>query len=223
MDTMFYVAQADIFISTMNSDGPGDEDVNTKSGRQTRVQVKTTTPIPANSGQEIQVFIDYSVEEVHKDNTHLTGRAIARIQLESGLTFNRFGDGFKDATYNESIGGEIHTWKDISSASGIVGSVLQWCSIKIDGKGDDANGNVGLKGHLSVPLWVNVVEANPANRGEVVSGSGQSAPLSFERARTSSNAAARALAEQASAKGVAKISVVQAASKFAKASHATPA
>jgi hypothetical protein len=216
MDTMFYFAQADIFIDTMNSDGPGDEDVNTQSGRQTRVKIKTTTPAPAASGQEIQVFVDYSVEEVRKDNTHLSGRIIATIQLESGLTFNRFGDGFKDATYSESIGGEQHNWMDISSASGIVGSVLQWCSIKIDGRGDDTNGNTGLKGHLSVPLWVNVVDANPANRGQVTHSSTQTLPLTFEKALVSTNAAARALAEHGSSVGVAKILTSQAPSPFAK-------
>jgi hypothetical protein len=217
MTTMFYFAQADIFIDTMNSDGPGDEDVNTKSGRQTRVKVKTTTPIPAANGQEIQVYIDYAVEEVHKDYTHLSGRAIARIQLESGLTFSKFGDGFKDASYSETIGGEKHNWIDISSASGIVGSVLQWCSIKIDGNGDDANGNTQLKAHLSVPLWVNVVNPNPASRGEVSTTSHQTFPLSMKEALTFGSEGARSIAEQASGKGVMKVSVSRAPSSFAKA------
>ncbi|WP_113452334.1 hypothetical protein [Rhizobium sp. SYY.PMSO] len=218
MKTMFYFAQADIFIDTMYSDGPGDEDVNTKSGRQTRVKVKTATPAPAANAQEIQVYVDYSVEEVHKDYTHLSGRAVARIQLESGLTFSKFGAGFKDASYSETIGGQKHNWIDISSANGIVGSVLQWCSVKIDGKGDDANGNTQLRGHLSVPLWVNVEESNPANRGEVSTAS-TSLPLTITEALSSHHPATRALAESSSGKGVVKIVVSQAPSVSAKTKH----
>lgn len=176
---VFLYAQAEISISRMNSDGPGDEDVNTKGGRRTVVTVKTDIPAPAAGGREIQVYLDYTISEGSKDYTHLSARAVATIQLDNGMTFNSLGAGFRQADYSESMGGQQHDWIDISTKSGIAGSVLSWCRIKIDGKGDDDRGNAQLIAHLSVPLVANVWIENPASGGQTSEGTGMLGPLTM--------------------------------------------
>jgi hypothetical protein len=167
---VFYIAQTDLLIDRLNSTGPGDEDVNSKSGRTTTVTVKSSAPAPAMGASSVFVTVDYTVSEGRSDYTRLKGSRVVEIQLESGARFNSFGAGFVNADYTEVIGGERHNWFDISDRAGIRGSILQWCEIKMDGKGDDDQGNAQLSAHLAVPLVVDIEAENPATGGATSTG-----------------------------------------------------
>lgn len=174
---VFYPAQTDVLIDRMNSIGPGDEDVNTQSGRSTTVTVKSSAPRPAYGSTEVVVTLEYKVREGRKDNTTLYAKEVVTIQLENGARFVEFGGGYTDADYKEVIGGEQHDWFDITNRSGIRGSVLQWCNIKIDGKGDDDNGNAQLSGHLSIPLVVEIEVESPSSGGTTSDGTTQGSSI----------------------------------------------
>jgi hypothetical protein len=176
---IFFNAQSRIYIDRMNSVGAGDEDVNTKSGRSTYVTVRAGAPVPAAGGREIQVYLDYHVEEVAKDYTELQAQAVATIYLESGMTFNSFGAGFTPASYNETIRGQIHNWIDITAKPGIAGSIISWCRIKIDGSGDDHRGNARLDAHISIPVVANVWIENPPSGGQTNEGTDLLSPLTM--------------------------------------------
>lgn len=200
---VFFIAQCDVHIDSLNSVGPGDEDVNSKGGRNTTVSVKTSNPRPGNSNQEVIISVEYRVSEGSSDYTTLVGQEDVSLQIESGQKFIEFGAGFINAQYKEVFRGEHHGWFDVSHRPGIQGSIIQWCNIKFDGKGDDHRGNAQLKAHLGIPLVVEVEAKNPPTGGTTsdgtTTGSGMLTPtkvpgwLSYSDLAVSSNPALKAI------------------------------
>ena len=167
---MFYFAQADVQFNTLRSVGPGDSDVNTQSGRDTTVRVRTHTPAPVKGGTSIQVTLEATIEEGRKDYTRLNEKRVVTIQLPPGSRFNSFGTGFLDARYEEVFRGKIHHWINLTDRPNISGTVLDSCEIKIDGKGDDDRGNAALRAQLMVPVVVDIEEEQPSVPGKTNGG-----------------------------------------------------
>ncbi|ARU04594.1 hypothetical protein CCO03_07835 [Comamonas serinivorans] len=157
-----FFPQTEVRIARLNHVSGGDADIFSKSGRSTHVYVRAFTPVPVRSSTAVQCLVEYSVEEGRSNNTRLLGRTTVTMELENGMRLNKIGGGFKPANYYERIMGEQHGLMDISDRPGISGSYLQTCRIRIDGKGDDDQGNASLEGTLILPLRVEVEDEAPS-------------------------------------------------------------
>ncbi len=157
-----FFPQTDVRIPRLNHVSGGDADIFSKSGRTTHVNVNAFTPVPVRSGTAVQCLVEYSVKEGRSNNTHLLGRTTVTLELENGMRLQKIGGGFKPANFYERIMGEQHGLIDISDRPGIAGSYLQNCRIRIDGKGDDDQGNASLEGTLILPLRVQIEDEAPS-------------------------------------------------------------
>lgn len=159
---MDFFPQAEVRIPRLNHVGGGDADVFSKSGRSTHVYVRAYTPVPIRGNTAIQCLVEYEVREGRSNFTQLLGRTTATLELEDGMRIRKVTGGFQPANYYERITGEQHRQFDISDRPGIAGSYLQSCRIRIDGKGDDDEGNASLEGVLVIPLQVEVEDEPPS-------------------------------------------------------------
>lgn len=194
---IMYFAQARVLFSTVASVGPGDADVNTQKDRSTRVWVSSKTPDPSQGTNSIRVTVEYAVEEVHKDNTRLDESRNVDIQLPYGYQFVEFGGGYHDAQYEDVIRGKFHSWKTITNLSGIAGSCLDSCKIKIDDDGDDDEGGAQLDAHIMIPVVCNVKTENPSSGGETSDGTRMLDPTGYTYPLPSSISEMRGLMRKA--------------------------
>ena len=132
----------------MEDVGPGDADVYTKSGRHTTVKIKLTRPVVEQQAKRLKVHVVYDVIEGRKDFTHLQMSTDILIPLPSDWA-NVTVQGVADFNLNMVIYGKNHRWNPVN-----VNSVnwIQTLEAKIDGPGDDNEGNAGLRTNFAIPV-----------------------------------------------------------------------
>lgn len=135
----------------MEDVGPGDADVTTKSGRHTTVKLKLSKPIIEPNAKHLKTHVVYDVIEGHKDYTHLQMSTDILMPIPSDWS-NVKVTGAADFSVNMVIYGKNHRWNSIN-----VNSVnwIQTLEAKIDGPGDDNEGNAGLRINFAIPLEYN--------------------------------------------------------------------
>lgn len=155
--TMYLTAP--VVIPRLQHVGGGDPDVFTKGGRWTGVSVVTLRPQVPATLDSVSIIIQYDVRERRRNYTHLSGTTTVRFLADSGYRILQVGPGGIDAHYYEEWPGENHQWNDISHAPGIAGSYFRTLDIRFDGRGDDDQGNAGLRGLMEVPVTVELEQA----------------------------------------------------------------
>jgi hypothetical protein len=132
----------------MEDVGPGDADVCTKSGRHTTVKINVTKPAVELQAHRLRVHVVYDVIEGRKDYTHLQMSSDILIPLPSDWK-NVSVKGVADFNARTVIYGKNHRWNSFN-----VNSVnwIQTLEAKIDGPGDDNEGNAGLRISFAIPV-----------------------------------------------------------------------
>ncbi|MCU0703251.1 MAG: hypothetical protein MUF18_04590 [Fimbriiglobus sp.] len=135
-------------MRTMEDVGPGDADVHTKSGRHTNIQLKITRPVVEPNGKRLRCKVVYDVIEGRRDFTHLQLVTDVLMPLPSDWS-NVKVLGAADFSINMVVNGKNHQWIPVN-----VNSVnwIQELKVKIDGPGNDTEGNAGLRFDLAIPL-----------------------------------------------------------------------
>jgi len=133
---------------SMQDVGPGDDEVNTKDGRHTTVKLNLTKPVVEPQASRLKVHVVYDVIEGRRDYTHLQMSTDILIPLPTDWSQVRV-QGVADFRTNMVIYGKNHRWNpvDVNTASW-----MQTLEAKIDGPGDDADGNAGLRINFAIPL-----------------------------------------------------------------------
>ena len=131
--------------------GGGDADVFTKSGRYTNVSVKIEKPSIEKYGATsncIKTNLVYDIKEGRHNHTHLQMVRNIIVPLPSDITDIKI-PGAKEYRFQGSIRGQNHKWNsmDIHTVNWI-----QDMKIKIDGKGDDDEGNAGIDINFAIPI-----------------------------------------------------------------------
>jgi len=136
----------------MEDVGPGDADVTTKSGRHTTVRLKLSTPVVEPNGKRMKTHVVYDVIEGRKDYTHLQMSTDILMPIPSDWSNVKIV-GAADFSVNMVIYGKNHRWNSINVNS------VNWIQIleaKIDGPGDDTEGNAGLRINFAIPVEYNL-------------------------------------------------------------------
>ena len=132
----------------MEDVGPGDADVTTKDGRHTTVMLNMTRPVVEPQASRLKVHVVYDVIEGRRDFTHLQISSDILIPLPNDWTRVAVR-GAADFNTNMVIYGKNHRWNpvDVNAVNWI-----QTLEAKIDGPGDDTEGNAGLRINFAIPL-----------------------------------------------------------------------
>ena len=132
----------------MQDVGPGDDEVNTKDGRHTTVKLNLTRPVVEPQASRLKVHVVYDVIEGRRDYTHLQMSEDILIPLPNDWTQVTV-QGAADFNTRMVIYGKNHRWNPVN-----VNTVnwMQTLEAKIDGPGDDAEGNAGLRINFAIPL-----------------------------------------------------------------------
>lgn len=129
--------------------GGGDADVFTKSGRRTRVELRTDNMRVDDAGTNILLDVFYSVREMASNFTLLTwsGAAVLPIPADAREHTVVIED---TRNYSQSwmVLGKHHDWMDLE---GVDGTVIERGQYRIDGPGDD-QANAGIQLVLRVHL-----------------------------------------------------------------------
>ena len=137
---------------TLKHSGGGDNDIFSKSGRNTRVELSTSNIRPDDQWKNILVDVFYSVKEMHKNNTFLTWTGTASLPVTVDTTKHSIV--IKDTrNYSGSwlVRGEVH---DPLSLNDSGNTVIVRGTYRIDAKGDDLN-NAGFELDLAVLIMYN--------------------------------------------------------------------
>jgi hypothetical protein len=134
---------------TMQDVGPGDADVCTKSGRHTSVKINLTRPILESNAKRLKMHVVYDVIEGRSDYTHLQMSMDIFVPLPVDWTNIKVPE---SANFLASfvVYGKNHRWNQVNISPAI--NWLQTIEAKIDGPGDDAEGNAGLRINFAIPL-----------------------------------------------------------------------
>ena len=132
----------------MQDVGPGDADVHTKDGRHTTVRLNMTRPVVEPQASRLKVHVVYDVIEGRRDYTHLQMSTDILIPLPNDWTEVAV-HGAADFSTDMVIYGKNHRWNSVD-----VNAVnwIQTLEAKIDGSGDDTEGNAGLRINFAIPL-----------------------------------------------------------------------
>jgi len=128
--------------------GGGDPDVFTKGGRYTEVKLDLTKPAFEQQAHRLKVHLVYDVIEVRRNNTHLQMNTDILIPVPADWVNVRL-PGAADFKADLMIAGKNHRWNSID-----VNEVdwIQTMEAKIDGPGDDTEGNAGVRINFAIPL-----------------------------------------------------------------------
>lgn len=132
--------------------GGGDADIYSQSGRQTRVELRTSNIRADDQWKNILVDVFYSVKEMRTNNTFLTWSGTAALPIP--IDTRKYSAVIKD-TRNFSgswiVKGKVH---DPLSLDRVENTVIANGTYRIDGKGDDQY-NAGFDIELAVPVMYN--------------------------------------------------------------------
>ncbi len=124
----------------------GDKDVNTKNGRQTKVEFTVTISKKDDANLNAKIFL--MVKELSPNNTCLQGETNVTIPVNKEIK----SIDIKPAlfTYSTIIDDRHHEWYSI-------GSPCEWLKnmyVKIDEDASDDSKYIGIKGTFAVPITV---------------------------------------------------------------------
>jgi hypothetical protein len=133
----------------MTSIGPGDADVTTKSGRYTSVLVDIRPPHFEESKHQLKTHVLYRISEEHHDWTTLEMDRDVIIPVPANWRNVQLPE--ITAFHLETvISGRNHKWNDLWLNSS--DNFIIKLSAKIDGKGDDNDGNAGIEISFNIPV-----------------------------------------------------------------------
>jgi hypothetical protein len=132
----------------MEDVGPGDADVCTKSGRHTTVKLNLSAPVVESNADRMKTHVVYDVIEGRKDYTHLQMSTDILIPIPKDWS-NVKVTGASDFHRKMVFCGKNHRWNSIDANSV---NWIQTLEAKIDGPGDDTEGNAGLRINFAIPL-----------------------------------------------------------------------
>ncbi len=132
----------------MQDVGPGDADVCTKGGRHTTVKLNLTRPILEPLSKRIKMHVVYDVIEGRKDYTHLQMSTDILIPVPTDWTQVKVPGGSEFNT-TMVVYGRNHRWIPLSVG---LCNWIQTLEVKIDGPGDDQEGNAGLRINFAIPV-----------------------------------------------------------------------
>jgi hypothetical protein len=139
------VAYGDVSIPRVNYSSGGDADIFTKKGRVTHYKVIVSELKLDTIRGLITGRVLYDVQEGRSDHTRLVGETTFEIPAPRGA--KRLVA--RDKVVAGSLTGENHNWIAIALSPDQCFRTLE---LKVDGKGDDDQGNAALKGRLAIEV-----------------------------------------------------------------------
>jgi hypothetical protein len=133
--------------------GGGDPDVFSKPGRRTRMILEANSLRVREDGKALLVHIAYDVMEMRSNNTHLRyeGDVSIPVPLDWNAKVLQFAD-VADFYLQTTFVGQNHMWNEININQ--PNSCIQSARAKVDGPGDDNQGNAALQVTFRVPVLV---------------------------------------------------------------------
>lgn len=126
----------------------GDAEVNTKSGRFTTVEIRISQPTVWPDEKRMKVMVTYDITEGWANYTHL--QMVEEIVMPMPNNWSNVQViGAADFYLHTVIHGKNHRWNPINTNSV---NWIQRIYAKIDGPGDDNEGNAGLIINFAIPV-----------------------------------------------------------------------
>jgi hypothetical protein len=132
--------------------GGGDADITSKPKRITRMILEANNLRMTEDGKALLVHLVYDVKEMRTNNTQL--RYEGDVRIPTPLNWKRMVQ-FSDVTdfyLQTNIGGENHQWNEITVNT--PNSCIQNARARIDGPGNDDQGNAALQVTFRIPVLV---------------------------------------------------------------------
>lgn len=128
----------------------GDADICTKNGRLTRVTLSMSQPAVEQLGGHgvIRSHVVLDIEEARSNYTHLQMDADLKIPFPEEMRNLRVL-GAREFTTSFHVFGKNHRWIPVQNNSV---NWIQSLFVKVDGPGDDADGNAGMMVNLAIPV-----------------------------------------------------------------------
>ena len=136
-----------IFLEKTDNLQRGDAEL----GSNNRVRVVVRTDVSLRTQFWIDVNIEYTIEELGGDRTLMTGNSSHVVRPPTGCSIDSILSRDKTALSIETITA-THSYMDVSEITKNNSSYFTTLAIKVDGPGDDNQGNVQLTGVLSLPV-----------------------------------------------------------------------
>ncbi|MBD2328210.1 hypothetical protein [Alkalinema sp. FACHB-956] len=133
--------------------GGGDPDIFSKSGRKTRMILEANDLRVREDGKALLVRLTYDVKEMRTNNTHLRyeGEVSIPVPLDWNAKVLQLAD-VTDFYLQTTFVGENHQWNEINLNT--PNSCLQSARAKVDGPGNDDQGNAALQVTFRIPVLV---------------------------------------------------------------------
>lgn len=133
----------------------GDADIYSKSGRTTQVQLKVERLRISNDKRYVIARVDCMITETASNHTRLRYLDNIKIPVPRGWQSRRvrIGNDARELNVQFTVSGEQHDWVEVPINDD--GTIVEDAYVKIDGRGDDDEGNARLSLHLDVPINVN--------------------------------------------------------------------
>lgn len=133
--------------------GGGDPDIFSKPGRKTRMILEADNLRIREDGKALLVHVVYDVKEMRSNDTQL--RYEGDVQIPVPLDWNgkllQFAD-VSDFYLQTTFVGQNHQWNEITINQ--QNSCIQSARARVDGKGDDDQGNAALQVTFRVPVLI---------------------------------------------------------------------
>jgi hypothetical protein len=132
--------------------GGGDADITSKSKRITRMILEANNLRMTEDGKALLVHLVYDVKEMRTNNTQL--RYEGDVRIPTPVDWKRMVQ-FSDVTdfyLQTNIGGENHQWNEITVNT--PNSCIQNARARIDGPGNDDQGNAALQVTFRIPVLI---------------------------------------------------------------------
>jgi hypothetical protein len=132
--------------------GGGDADITSKSGRKTRMILEANNLRVTEDGKALAVHLVYDIKEMRTNYTNL--RYEGDIRIPAPLDWSKvlqFAD-VADFYLQTNFMGENHQWNEISLNT--PNSCIQSARARVDGPGNDDQGNASLQVTFRIPVLV---------------------------------------------------------------------
>ena len=167
MTTTTYDVDAHINMRLLSREGDGDADINSQSGRMTRVSVGWTLT-RNNTAQQDGFDVTYwcRIEEVHKDYTTISNgwdNKVISVRCDPNVEIVHVNAGGPthsalDTNWSNSHGfsrvvrGKKHDWVNWTNEDFARNAGFIRFFIKVDGPGRDDRGNCAIDATLRIPI-----------------------------------------------------------------------
>jgi hypothetical protein len=132
--------------------GGGDADITSKPKRITRMILEANNLRMTEDGKALLVHLVYDVKEMRTNNTQL--RYEGDVRIPTPVNWKKMVQ-FSDVTdfyLQTNIGGENHQWNEITVNT--PNSCIQNARARIDGPGNDDQGNAALQVTFRIPVLI---------------------------------------------------------------------